>query len=47
MFLKKDINIKITINIIPSIIYYLFLGFSKSYIKYLMTNKFITPYFGL
>ena len=45
MFMINDFNNIIVKNIIPSILFYIYTGFTKSYIKYLMRDKFITPYF--
>ena len=45
IILQKDFYEKIINDIIPSIIFYLYTAFLKTYLKYLMQNKFITPYF--
>ena len=45
MILTSDFKKQIIKNILPSIVFFCYTGFLKSYLKYLMLNKFITPYF--
>ncbi len=45
MLISDKFKKNIIENIIPSIFFYCYTGFLKSYLKYLMLNKFITPYF--
>ena len=45
MILSDIFKNNLTENIIPCIIFYSYTGFLKSYVKYIMNDKFVSPYF--